>query len=230
MRLVMLAGVALASNMAVAAEWSGSAELGLLAKSGNTESETLNGKLNLVRDSQPWRNSFRLEASNTSADDVRTGEKYVAETKADYKLTESSYFFGQVLYEDDRFSGFDYQASATFGYGNEVIKTEEINLFLEIGPGYRVSELESGVTDEEAVVRLAERFNWALSKTAKLEQSLAVLAGDELTTTEFKVSVTSNLTEAFALKVGYGLKYSDTVPAANKHADQETSVALVYSF
>lgn len=232
-KIVILAAVssALMSPLALAAEWKGSSELGILMQRGNSESDTLNGKLNITRDSQPWRNSLRLEGSNTSSAEKRTGEKYLAEVKTDYKLSERSYVFNQIQYEDNRFSGYDYQASVTFGYGNQVIKSEEMNLFLEIGPGYRVSEVEgSGNKIEEAVARFGERFDMALSKTAKLEQSLTVLAGDELTTSEFKVGVTSNLTKSFALKVAYGLKYSDTVPADKKHADEQTTVSLVYSF
>lgn len=229
--LVAATSAALISPLALAAEWKGSSELGILMQRGNSESDTMNGKLNITRDSQPWRSSFRLEGSNTSSADKRTAEKYLAETKTDYKLSERSYVFNQIQYEDDRFSGYDYQASITFGYGNQVIKSEGMNLFLEIGPGYRVSELESsGDKVEEAVARFGERFDMALSKTAKLEQSLVVLSGDELTTTEFKISVTSNLTKSFALKVAYGLKYSDTVPSDKKHADEQTSVSLVYSF
>lgn len=228
---IIAASGVLISPLALSAEWKGSSELGLLMQRGNSESDTLNAKFKVTRDAQPWRNSLRLEASNTSSADKRTGEKYLAETKTDYKLTERSYIFNQIQYEDNRFSGYEYQASITFGYGNQVIKSEDMNLFLEIGPGYRVSEQEnSGDKLEEAVARFGERFDMALSKTAKLEQSLVVLSGDELTTTEFKIGVTSNLTKSFALKVGYGLKYSDTVAADKKHADEETTVSLVYSF
>jgi putative salt-induced outer membrane protein len=116
-------------------------------------------------------------------DDTTTAEKYAALAKTNYKFSESDYVFGVVKYETDRFSGYDYQASESIGYGRRVVKTEAVILDLELGAGARQSETEAGDANNEGIVRAAGNISWAISPTAVFTEQLTVEAGNDATIT-----------------------------------------------
>ena len=133
-------------------------------------------------------------------------------------------------YEDDRFSGFDYQASLGVGYGYKLIAEEGRELSVEIGTGYRVNALEDGGDEKGVTLRLGEKFSCKLSDTSDLEQYLTVEGGDENTISRFGLSVKAQLVSKLSLKVGTSIKYTEEVPDGNDHTDTETSATVVYSF
>ena len=121
------------ATIANANTWSGEAELGLVVTTGNTETQSINAKGKVVNERSKWRHTGTIEALNT-ADDIRTTtEKYLLSGKSDYKFSEFEYFFGMVTYEDDRFSGYEYQATEALGYGRRVIHEPAVTLELEGG-------------------------------------------------------------------------------------------------
>ncbi len=225
----MIAQIAVAMPL-LAADWTGDAELGYILLDGNSESETLNGKLDINRESAPWRNNFHFEATNSSSSDERTAEKYLVSGQLDYKLNLKSYLFSTIAYEEDKFSGFEYQALIAGGYGREFINNETVQLSGEIGPGYRVDKFDAGNDEEDAVLYVREKFSWAFSSTASLSQEISVEKGKDNTLSRFQVAVKSALSETLAMKVGYAIKYTEEVPVGIKHADTETTLTVAYSF
>ncbi|MDD9818686.1 MAG: DUF481 domain-containing protein [Gammaproteobacteria bacterium] len=230
MRIYPLSCCLLLLSNAVMADWSGDMELGYLALDGNSDSQTLNAKFDVTNDVEPLRHNIHLEAANSSQDGQRTAEKYLLSSQLDYVINDASYAFLFGSYEDDQFSGFDFQSTVASGYGYRLIKTGAMLLALEGGPGYRINEREEGSREEDIIVRLAQEYSWDFAETASLEQSLNAERGEDNTITRFQVAVKSQLVGNLALKVGYGIKYTESVPADRKHADTETAVTLVYRF
>src|SRR5690606_30627129 len=71
--------------------WSGEVALSYLITRGNSESDTMQGKVNAERDGLRWRHTAKVEASNTQSEDSagiksRTGERYFSSYKLDRKL------------------------------------------------------------------------------------------------------------------------------------------------
>lgn len=235
---LLVASIALVSQGVNANEWKGEAELGYLMKGGNSESSTLNSKFKVIKEVEKWKHTGRLEASNSSVTNnvdgkdvtVRSAEKYVAEAKSDYKINDRSYIFGLVNYQEDKFSSYKYESVLSGGYGLKAIKNDAMELDFEVGPGYRVIKDLNNDTEEDAILRLGEKFSWKLSESSQFDQSLTVDYGDSNTISELKAAVKSNIVKDFALKVGYGLKYTDKVADGAEHADTETTITLVYSF
>ncbi len=77
-----------------------------------------------------------------------------------------------VLYDD--IAQIDYRATLAPGLGVYVVKTESSSLTVDAGPAY-VWEDVAGVEDDYLAVRFGERFEHALSKTAKVWQSAEYL-------------------------------------------------------
>jgi putative salt-induced outer membrane protein len=210
--------------------WDASAELGFVLTSGNSETETLNAKFDASTSYTDWKHMLHLETLNSSSNDIRSAEKYLVEVQSDRAINERSYGLGVITWEKDKFNGFDYQASVAIGYGYKVIDDDNMKLNVEAGPGYRVSEFESGNNEEDGILRVAETFSWNLSDTATLDQFLNTEAGDSNTVTRFGVAVTSQIANELSMKVGYTLKNNSDVPAGSRKNDHETSVTLVYKF
>lgn len=217
-----------AKSLKASPTWEAAAELGFVKTDGNSDTETLNAKLKASTSYTKWQHTLSLETLSSSSNDVRSAEKYLVEGQSDREINDRSYFLGVATWEKDKFNGYDYQASVALGYGYKVIQDDAMTLRLEVAPGYRVSEFESGNNEEDGILRLVEKFSWKVSDTSTIDQLLSTEAGDSNTITRFGLSVTSQIAGALSMKVGYNLKHSSDVPPGAEKTDRETSVTLVY--
>lgn len=211
------------------AAWAGGAELGFVSTSGNTDTQTFNFKLDITQELSTWRNNARLDALNTSEDEMTSAEKYVAAWKSDYKFTSSDYFFGSLQYDDDRFSGFDYQVTLAAGYGRRLLETESSQLDVEIGPGFLAKKVSATQeTEDEAILRLAGAFKHQLSDTADFSQNVTIDAGEDTTISRSVTGLQAQVSGKLAMKLSYTIKHTSEVPAETSKTDRETAVTMVY--
>ncbi len=91
---------------AASAEWTGKGSLGGVLSRGNTDMETVNANLDVATEVGGW--TYKLGGSflNTVEDDVASADRFELRGEANYALTERSYLFGALRYEDDRFTDF----------------------------------------------------------------------------------------------------------------------------
>lgn len=231
--LALIACTAAAQEIEVTEEKPFGAEvgLGLMITSGNTDTESLNGTVRLGYLTTRWRHGVRFEAVRSSTDDVRTAERYLAAAKSDYRLDEANYLFVTVSYEDDRFSGYDFQASEAIGYGRTVLPGPRVHLDLEAGVGARQNRLEdSGETESEGMVRFAGTFAWNISENAAFTQELSTEVGEDLTVTNSVSALSTRIVGNLAAKLAYRVRYITEVPPDVEKRDTETTVNLVYTF
>lgn len=211
--------------------WSGEAELGFVTTSGNTETETFNGKAKVINERDDWRHTGKLDVLTASNDGTETAERYFVSEKSDYKISEVSYLFGLLTYEDDRFTGYEYRASESLGYGRTVINRETLTLGLEGGAGARQSELAAtGQDTSEAVVRVAGELGWVISEEAKFTQDLESEIGEDATITRSATALTTTVAGSLAAKFAVRVKHTSDVPPGIDKTDTETSTTLVYKF
>lgn len=213
--------------------WSGDMELGYVDVSGNTNETSIKSRADVTRERDRWRFTIFYDSLNTKAEDERTAEKYFYSNRLAYAYTKHNYAFGYASYEDDRFSGYDYRATASGGYGRRIYNEEDFKWDIEVGPGYRYSKLdeESGSDEtEELILRAFTKIDWAISDTTDFSQSLSVESGDDSTVSKSITALKSRINGYFSLKISYTVKYTDSVPDDKKHADEETALTLTYSF
>lgn len=213
--------------------WSGDAEFGYVDTSGNTEETTVVGRAKADREKDEWRYNITFDSLNSKASDQRSAEKYFLSNRLAYQYTDNDYVFAYASYDDDRFSGFDYQATLAAGWGRRLINSEVMQWDVEIGPGYRTSKVDDntvGEDSDEAIVRAFTNYSWDFSETANFSQSLNVEAGSDNTISKSITALKVQIVGSLALKLSYTIKYTEEVPVATKHADTETAVTVVYSF
>ena len=81
--------------------FSGRVALGYLATSGNAENKTLSTRFDLDWTYAPWHHALTGAAVRASTNAVTTAEAYSLDWQSDYDLSERSYVFGVVAWDDD---------------------------------------------------------------------------------------------------------------------------------
>lgn len=227
---MLLANNASAEDAANTSLWKASAEIGYVATSGNTDTTTLNAKGMASTEREKWRHTLEITALNSEDENVTTAEKYTFVAQSDYKLGKPNFLFGNISYEDDKFSGYEYRVTESVGYGRRVVENDEVVLDLEIGPGARQSKPDNGSSDSEGIVRGAAKLKWKISDTSKFSEILTVEAGEDVSISKSVTSLSSKINGSLSMKLTYTYKYTSEVPVGIDDTDTETAVTLVYDF
>lgn len=230
-------------------------EVGIIVTSGNTETESYKGKVDINYDLKRWRNRYIFEGLYKRDEvilDLETGEtarqttanKIFVSGQGDYKIDkEYAAFFIYGEYERNRFSGFDYQYTIAVGYADRLFTTDNSHLAYDIGPGYSVDQPEVRLDEndvlidpdqeESVIIRLSARYLYQISETAKFTQEISSnysTESDGNSKTKSVSAITAQLNSSLALRASYAVDYNSEVPVDRKNTDTATSVTAVYSF
>jgi putative salt-induced outer membrane protein len=218
-------------SVPAAADWAGLGELGVVAARGNTETDTVNGRVEFEYTRERWTNESIVSGVYSRDADETRASRLVLGNKTEYSLSERSYVLGALRYDRDRFTDFRYQTTASLGYGHRFFDTERHRLRGEIGPGVRYAEFrESEETDTDFIVRGFLNYAWQISETAELKNRLLVESSTDNTFTENELSVQVAINHRLALKAGLAVRHNSDVEPGTKSADTLTTVNLVYNF
>ena len=231
---VLSAAAALALGLLpadAAAEWKGKGEVGAVLARGNSDADTINLKLDMATEVDRWKHGFGVQALRATNSGDKTAERYGAFWQSDWKFSERSFWFGGLRYEDDRFSGFDYQASATTGVGHKFIDTDATKFSGQVGVGYKRLKIAlTGRTESEAIAAGELKFEHALTETAKIVDKFVVEAGSSNTYAANDLALQVKMNDKFSLAAGIGVRYNSDPPAGLKTTDTLTTLNLVYGF
>jgi len=217
---------------AVDTSWNGVGEFGFVSTSGNTETETLNLKLEFTKNLEDWRFRMAGGALTSSKEGTKDAERYMAELQADRKFSEKSYMFSVYRYDMDKFGAYDPQQSLVVGYGRQLMKNDTHELKGEIGVGYRsLKDALTGAKTDDAIVRLLLDDSWAITSSTHWTNRLLVESGSDNTFTQFNTGIAVAMNESFALKFGFEVRNnSDVPPSVSEKTDTTTTMNLVYNF
>ncbi|HEV7609796.1 MAG TPA: DUF481 domain-containing protein [Steroidobacteraceae bacterium] len=228
---------------AAQAQWTGKAELGVLLSSGNTEAKSANAKLDLKHESEKWINAFFVGALYGANADFATAQRYEGKYQADYKINDRLSWFGALRAEQDRFSGFAYQATASTGASYKFIDNPTTKLQASLGAGYRRLKSETlvktdagevidrieGEVDSEPVGTLSSDFEHSFNEHTKITNKLQVESGSDNTALQNDVALQVSMTETLAMAVGFGVRYNTDPPPLSESTDLLTTINLVYN-
>ena len=230
MNLIVLTAVALAATPAHA-EWKGKGELGGVLARGNTNTETLSGKVDMTLETGKWKHLAGFSILRTVNDSVTSANRWELHGESDYQLSDRSFVFGSGRYENDHFTAFSYQASAAVGYGYKFIDEKDTRLAVKLGAGYRRSELrDSGVVDNNAIVSGMVDYFHRLTDTTSLTNKLLVESGRSNTFLQNALGLQVKINSSLALGLSYDVRHNTTVVAGTKKTDQVLTVNLVFGF
>lgn len=242
LRSLLLVAAVLAAP-AAQAQWTGKAELGLMLASGNTEAKSANTKVDLTHQGTTWKNNFYAAALYGENADFVTAERYEARWQADRKITDKLSWFVGLRGEEDRFSGFFYQATASTGVTYQWIDNPATKFDTSVGAGYRklqpqvlikaasgeVLDRIKGDEDSEVVGTLGSNYEHAFNDTTKITNKLLIESGSTNTTVQDDLALAVSMTDKLALAVGAGVRYNSDPPPLAESTDTLFTVNLVYN-
>jgi len=218
-------------SSATAEEWKGSAELGFVQTSGNTDTSSLNLKGKGVRDGDTWRTTAEAAALKSKDSGTTTSEKYNVSIQEDWKGLSTGYLFVRFGYEQDKFGGYNQRTSETVGYGFDILKEADMTWNAEVGAGARQSEDTSGVTDSDSILRASTVFNWKISEVATFSQELNTEGSSSGGyTTKSVTALTTQVSGNLSSKVSYSVANNSKAPSGTKASDTVLAASLVYSY
>ena len=210
--------------------WSGIANLDYTSSQGNSDNWSVNGGVKATRTWSEWDLTLKGNARSAATDGNRDAEKYSAGIEGKRKLDEKSYAFANAEYVVDNFSGYDYQATETVGYGRHLYTDATKKLNGKIGIGSRQSETETGVSETEFVASPELNFVWDLTDTLTFHQDLSSNIGTEYMVTNSSTRIKNALSDNLFLQASYNLTHTSEVPANRKKLDSYTGIGLAYEF
>jgi putative salt-induced outer membrane protein len=236
--------IATAACPSAQAAWKAKAEAGYLLARGNASTDSANVKLDIARETDEWRHSIVLNGLYGTSNDIKSAERWDARWQTDYRFTERAFVFVAFRHEQDHFSGFDYQASATTGLGYEFHDTDRTQFTASLGAGYRrlrpeellrdetgnVIQRIRGSRSEDVVANATVRYEHRLTGNTKLLDGLLVESGADNTLAQNELSVEVAMTERIALAVGYRLRHNTEPPPGLEHTERLMTLNLVYDF
>ncbi len=213
------------------ADWAGKGELGGVLARGNTETETINGKLDVSNEIDRWTHKAGFSILRTVNDGLTSANRWELRGESDYKLTDRSYVFGALRYEDDEFTDYSYQATASVGYGYKFIDTDRTKLDGKLGVGYRQSELRlTGETEDDAIGRGALDFSHQLTDTTRVYDKFLVESGSDNTFLQNILGLEVKMTDALALGLSYEVRHNTDVQPGTEKTDEVITANLVFGF
>jgi putative salt-induced outer membrane protein len=227
-------------------EWTGKGQFGFLDSHGNSDAESINGNLDVMRYDYDWKNELYLAGLYGKSNGITSAERIQGHEQTNYNVTKAFFVFGGASYEHDEYDGFQYQFNLTTGVGYTPIDTKSDKLTVQIGAGWsrlRPETLTYNADGDGAVIARTPQdaqneaigtvglnylhtFNAAVSVTNKL----VVDSGSLNTNINEQIGLAVKMSTKLALTVGYGIIDNTKPPPPTKRLDTIATVNLQYAF
>lgn len=234
--VICLAAVTPLDSMA---QWSAKAQAGVVAARGNTDTDSANAKFDVAREFEKWKPQLGLAGVYASDEIGATGQRWDARAQLDYKFHPKGFSFVSARYEEDRFSGFEYQATYGMGLGWRFYDDKTTKLITQIGAGYKTLQKrdafsEDGLTfipgerEQDLVVQSTVDFEHALTETSQILNKLLIEYGENNTFVQNDLSLQVKIMSSLALALGYSVRYNTDPPPGFETTDTLMTVNLVF--
>ncbi|MGE5413607.1 MAG: YdiY family protein [Syntrophomonadaceae bacterium] len=225
--------------------WFGKADLSFLSTSGNTDTTSIGGSLELNYNPKPWLFTLKGAALHAATDGVTTAETFTASLKASRDLTEHIDVFVGGGWLRNRFSGINNIYNFDGGAGYKILNSETQFLRLEGGVGYSTEQdIVLGLIApyrNYANVRAGLGYKWQITKTASFTNDYSFLQDLSDSANWFmtdKAAIAVSISKVFALQASWTLLYRNEPPVRDPgpppvrydHTDTATAVGLVAKF
>ena len=217
--------------IAEAGPWNGSVVLGATVRTGNTENAGATSELTVSYVEGPWRHEAKGSLDYLRNRATTLEQAIVAQYEAQYDFDPDTFAYGLARYEDDRFSGFDYEFTASSGLGRRLVDDPGHEWTVTLGPALRQAQPEDNEDPERAYGgRFTNRLSWELSDTAELENETEVLADTQRLRVDNDVVLKVRIIDELSGQISFGFVYRSDTPEEAEHTDTTTRAALVYDF
>ena len=199
------------------AAWKTRIELSYVTTSGNTDAETLSGKLDAKKEEETNRYFLRGSALRAEDRGDETANKWLLDGRWERALKKKLFGFLTASYLKDKFSGYDYRVGSGPGFGYDLIKTKEHHLKGMISALYCYDKFTEGEKSSDSYIagKAAVNYEWHILENLKFKENADYLVSFEDTDryfinseTALEVKVNGNV----SLGVSYSIAYQNKPP------------------
>ena len=222
--------------------WAIRSVLGYSKTGGNTDNSAGNLLFHAAHALGEWTLLFGVDALYGSTRGETTAQAWDAYLQGNYNLTQRLYWYLGGRYDDDRFSGFAYQAAVKSGVGYKFVDTDATKLAAQIGAGYRRLQPEILVKDDiggvisrteqpeesHAILDAGLAFEHDFNKATKIIATATMQSGKDNTLTDARVALQVKMNDRLALSAGYKMIDNSNPPPGSGHRDTLTTLGVVY--
>jgi len=236
--LLTLSGLAVGEDDS----WAARAQAGFTKTGGTTDTSSANALFHIAHVFGDWKLLFGLDGLYGATKGETTAQSWSTYLQGQYNINPRLYWYSALRYEDNRFSGFAYQETASTGLGYPFIKTDATRLTGQLGVGVRRLQPEEITLDEiggiisttklpsetDAVLDASVIYEHSFNAATKLLAGVAVESGEQNTMTNANIALQVKMTNTLALSVGYQLTHNSEPPAGVGTTSTLTTLNLVY--
>lgn len=215
------------------------AEGGAILSRGNSDNQSFNAKFKVEREWRRWKQALATSGVYAADREGATGQRWDVRGQTDYKFLSQGFSFLSGRYEEDRFSGFEYQAAFGTGLGWRFFDNETTRLIVQAGVGYRRLRTHDSMADdgltfvrgtrqEDFVQQGSIEFEHALNQRTRVRDQLLVENGADNTQVSNDITLQVRILNSLALAVGYTVRYNTHPPAGFATTDTLSTLNLVY--
>ena len=222
--------------------WAIRSVLGYTKTGGNTDNSAGNLLFRAAHVVGDWKLLFGFDGLYGSTKGETTAQAWDGFVQGNYNITPRFYWYLGGRYDDDRFSGFAYQAAVKTGAGYKFIDSGATKLTAQAGVGYRRLRPEILMRDDiggvisrteqpeqsDAIFDAGLAFEHNFNEATKLIAAATVQAGNENTLTNASIALQVKMTGRLALAAAYNLTDNSSPPPGSGRRDTLTTFGLVY--
>jgi len=213
--------------------WNGQVELGGSIASGNNREQALSIGINFKREfGKAWEHIYHFDYDYAERRDVLSKSHLNFDYQIIWKPWTPVYVTSFTEFDKNRFSGYDYRLSQSFGVGYQAFKKENGHaLRFEVGPGVRISALDNSTeTDTEFLGRISTTYELPISKNIMLKEYASYLFNKATNSIINKTEITAKINSHLAARLSFDIHYNSVVPAGTLNTNTTTRASLVYDF
>ncbi len=217
-------------------------QAGLVISRGNSNTQTANAKFELVQERSATKDDFEVEGLYGRTSGISTAERIATTDQRNWNLTDRTFWFGNLHFEKDLFSGFAYQGNIATGIGYKLRDSADTKLTVQIGVGYgrvRPEQLVKdangnviaridGRSEDQAVGNARLLFAHDFNANTRLTEQLNVVSGSTNTRIENNLALVVKMNRSFSLSADYTFRRNTNPPAPLVKNDQLTTLNVVY--
>jgi len=224
--------------------WSGKGQAGYVMSRGNSDTDSANVKLDLNLLRNDWKHSLSLDGLFGRSAGITSAERWDARLQSNYQIRVHLFSFAALSYQDDRFSGFQYQASGSGGLGYKFLDSDTTKLSAQIGVGYRslrpellIKDATGAVVDRipqatqtEVVGTAGIDFWHQFNASTKVTDKMNTESGSRNTSIRNDLALEVKMNKKLSLAADFGVVENTNPPAGLRRTDTITTLNLVYAF
>lgn len=216
-------------------QWKMRTELSFADTSGNTDIQTLSGKLEIKKEESVNRYFFNGKILQVRDRDRETSNKISSEARWEKGITERLFALLTAGYIRDIFSGYEYRLSGGPGMGYTFIRTERHRLQYLLSSIYYYDKFSTGKNSDDYLTgKTTIRYEGKILENLKFKETLDSFISFKNTDKYFvdsESAIEVKINNLVSIGINYVVNYQNVLPVSGvEHTDATFLTTLIIDF